>query len=136
MLLEEFRRDASSVLLGSSSFWAGVDVPGESLSVVVLDRLPFPHKEDPVLDVISDQNPRGWFSEYSLPRAVVELRQGVGRLIRTTSDVGVVVILDRRIQSKGYGRTFLRSLPPMQRSRDLGDVGKWLAKFDKKRAVG
>jgi ATP-dependent DNA helicase DinG len=136
MLLEEFRRDASSVLLGSSSFWAGVDVPGESLSVVVLDRLPFPHKEDPVMDVISDQNPRGWFSEYSLPRAVVELRQGVGRLIRTTSDVGVVVILDRRIQSKGYGRTFLRSLPPMQRSRDLGDVGKWLAKFDKKRAVG
>jgi ATP-dependent DNA helicase DinG len=125
-LVEEFKREIGSVLLGLDSFWEGVDVPGEALSVVVIDRLPFATPDDPVLDAVDAQLPRGAFEEWSLPRAITAIRQGAGRLIRSKKDRGVVVILDERIITKGYGRRFLRSLPPAPLSRDLQDVGAFL----------
>jgi len=117
-LIEEFRRDVGSVLLGTESFWAGVDVPGESLSCVVIDRLPFPTPDDPVLDAITQCDSR-WFTNYSVPRAVIAFKQGFGRLIRTVTDRGVVVVLDRRLVTKPYGRLFTESLPDVLESRPL-----------------
>ena len=111
----------SSVLLGTESFWTGIDVPGQTLSCVVIDRLPFPSPEDPVLDAISERD-RQWFTHYSLPRAVLAFKQGFGRLIRSTADHGVVVVLDRRLISKPYGRVFTASLPPILKSRHLANV--------------
>ena len=125
-LVEEFRRDVRSVLLGTESFWAGVDVPGEALSCVIIDRLPFPSPDDPVLDAISERD-RQWFRSYSLPRAVIAFKQGFGRLIRTTSDRGVVVVLDRRLVTKSYGRMFTGSLPPMLKSQRLDNIQRFLA---------
>lgn len=124
-LVEEFRRDVGSVLLGTESFWAGVDVPGEALSCVVIDRLPFPSPDDPVLDAISERD-RRWFMTYSLPRAVIAFKQGFGRLIRTATDRGVVVVLDRRLVSKPYGRVFTASLPDVLKSRRLENVRHFL----------
>ena len=124
-LLAEFKRDESSVLLGTESFWAGVDAPGPTLSCVVIDRLPFPTPEDPVLDAISAHDD-SWFFSYSIPRAQIQLKQGVGRLIRSVTDRGVVVILDRRIIEKSYGASFVRSLPRMMRSRVLNNVYAFL----------
>lgn len=111
-LVERFKADKHSVLLGTETFWAGVDVPGEALSVVIIDKLPFPGMSDPVLDWIKARD-RDWFMKYSVPRAVIQFRQGVGRLIRSASDRGVVIALDPRLTTKGYKKTFLRSLPPM-----------------------
>jgi len=114
-LLEMFRREKRSLLLAVSSFWEGIDVPGESLACVVIDKLPFAVPDDPVVKARSDMvrrhggNP---FADYQVPRAVLSLRQGVGRLMRSGSDYGVMAILDVRLRSKGYGRTFLKSLPP------------------------
>ncbi len=125
-LVEEFRRDVRSVLLGTESFWAGVDVPGEALSCVVIDRLPFPSPDDPVLDAISETN-RRWFTSYSLPRAVIAFKQGFGRLIRSAADRGVVVVLDRRLVSKPYGRVFTASLPDVLKSRRIENVRHFLA---------
>ena len=124
-LVAEFRRDVRSVLLGTDSFWAGIDVPGEALSCVVIDRLPFPCPDDPVLDAISGRD-RHWFRHYSLPRAVIAFKQGFGRLIRRTSDRGVVVVLDRRLVSKPYGRVFTASLPNVLKSRRIEDVRLFL----------
>ncbi|MCG8417268.1 MAG: ATP-dependent DNA helicase [Proteobacteria bacterium] len=126
LLVEEFRRDTRSVLLGTESFWSGVDVPGPSLSCVVIDRLPFPSPDDPVIDALSERNAQ-WFHSHSLPRAVIAFRQGVGRLIRSATDRGVVVLLDHRIVTKRYGTAFLRSLPPMLRSRRMENVRNFLA---------
>ena len=109
-LIEQFRDDVSSVLLGTSSFWEGIDVQGESLTAVLIDRLPFDHPEDPVLEAISERD-RGWFMRYSLPRAIISFRQGFGRLIRSRTDRGVIVVCDRRIVDKPYGSRFVRSLP-------------------------
>jgi ATP-dependent DNA helicase DinG len=125
-LIAQFREDISSVLLGTESFWAGVDVPGEALSAVVIDRIPFPTPDDPVLDAIQGRDPSGWFKNYSIPRATIALRQGFGRLIRSTRDRGVVVCCDRRLVDKPYGKTILRSLPPVRVSRDLADVSRVL----------
>ncbi|MBN1773204.1 MAG: DEAD/DEAH box helicase family protein [Deltaproteobacteria bacterium] len=124
-LIEEFRRDVGSVLLGTESFWAGVDVPGESLSCVVIDRLPFPTPDDPVLDAIT-QRDRRWFTNYSVPRAVIAFKQGFGRLIRTVTDRGVVVVLDRRLVTKPYGRLFTDSLPNVLKSRRLDSIRRFL----------
>lgn len=124
-LIEEFRRDVGSVLLGTESFWAGVDVPGESLSCVVIDRLPFPTPDDPVLDAITERD-RSWFTTYSVPRAVIAFKQGFGRLIRTTTDRGVVVVLDKRIVTKPYGRLFVQSLPDVLKSRRLDSIRRFL----------
>ena len=124
-LLAEFKEDESSVLLGTESFWAGVDAPGPTLSCVIIDRLPFPTPDDPVLDAISAHDDR-WFFTYSIPRAQIQLKQGAGRLIRSVSDRGVIVVLDRRIIEKSYGASFMRSLPRMMRSRVLDNVYAFL----------
>lgn len=125
-LIREFKQDVRSVLLGTESFWEGVDVPGESLSCVVIDRLPFPTPDDPVLDAVSAVNPNSFF-EWSIPRAVLKFTQAFGRLIRTRADRGVVVCLDRRVCDKPYGRQFIKSLPRGLRvSRDFGDVARFL----------
>jgi ATP-dependent DNA helicase DinG len=124
-LVAQFRQDVSSVLLGTESFWAGVDVPGESLSCVVIDRLPFPHPEDPVVDAMTALDRNAWAS-FCLPRALIAFKQGFGRLIRSASDRGVVVVLDNRIVKKGYGRQFIAALPSMPKSRDLRNIAHFL----------
>lgn len=125
MLVEKFRKDVKSVLLGTESFWAGVDVPGEALSCVIIDRLPFPTPDDPVLDAITGRD-SNWFMNYSVPRAIIAFKQGFGRLVRSISDRGVVVVLDQRIATKSYGRLFLASLPDVPKSRKLENVGRFL----------
>ncbi len=121
-LLQRFREQPESVLLGTGSFWEGVDVQGPALSCVIIDKLPFSHPDDPVLQArlkaieARGDNP---FMSYTLPQAVTSLRQGVGRLIRGPDDRGVMVIADRRLVERPYGRLFLDSLPPMARTRRL-----------------
>lgn len=109
-LLESFRSAESAVLLGTRAFWEGVDVPGKALSVLVIVKLPFAVPSDPIVAARAETFDDG-FSEYSLPEAILRFRQGFGRLIRTQSDRGAIVILDKRILSKKYGRSFLESLP-------------------------
>jgi len=113
-MLEEFRKDINSVLFGTSSFWEGVDVQGEALSNVIVVKLPFSVPTHPVVEArIEDIQNRGGnpFMEYNLPEAIIKLKQGFGRLIRTKNDTGIVVILDPRIKTKFYGKSFLNSLP-------------------------
>jgi ATP-dependent DNA helicase DinG len=124
-LLERFRRLGNAVLVGSQSFWEGVDVRGEALSLVVIDKLPFAAPDDPLLAArIEKINRDGGnaFVEYQLPQAVITLKQGAGRLIRDETDRGVLMICDPRLFSKGYGRRILRSLPPMKGTRKIDDV--------------
>ncbi len=124
-LLTRFRELGNAVLLGSQSFWEGVDVAGDALSVVVIDKLPFAPPDDPLLAArlsrLRDEggNP---FLDYQLPQAVISLKQGAGRLIRSESDRGVLMICDPRLVDKPYGRKIWRALPPMRRTRDLPDV--------------
>ncbi len=124
-LLERFRRLGNAILIGSQSFWEGVDVRGEALSLVVIDKLPFPPPDDPVIDAICERDPRA-FDNYLVPLAIIALRQGVGRLIRCKTDVGVAVILDKRIAEKGYGKKFLKSLPPMLTTRRVENITRFL----------
>ena len=124
-LLEKFRELGNAILLGTSSFWEGVDVRGEALSCVIIDKLPFASPGDPVmqarLEGIRKQggNP---FMDYQLPQAVIALKQGAGRLIRDMKDYGVLMIGDNRLKTKGYGKTFIESLPDMPQSKRLEDV--------------
>ncbi len=113
-LLERFRAEVGSVLLATSTFWQGVDVPGESLSLLVIDKLPFSAPGDPLHEARCEAVERvggDWFMDYALPTAVLQLRQGFGRLIRGHTDRGVVAILDPRLRTKGYGRAFIAALP-------------------------
>lgn len=127
-LVRRFKADETSVLLGTESFWAGVDVPGPSLSVVFIDKLPFVTPEDPVVDAVAEADPKGWFHEWSLPRAVVQLRQGAGRLMRARTDYGAVVICDPRVTTAAYGSRFLQGFPEgVQVTTDLEEVGAWLS---------
>jgi ATP-dependent DNA helicase DinG len=121
-LLERFRRLGNAVLVGSQSFWEGVDVRGEALSLVVIDKIPFAPPDDPVLSARIEQmkqQGRNAFIEYQLPRAVINVKQGAGRLIRDETDRGVLMICDPRLISKPYGRKVWQSLPPMKRTREL-----------------
>jgi len=114
-LLAEFQDDTHSVLFATQSFWQGVDVPGESLSCLVICRLPFEVPDDPRLTAIAEKMKQEGvepFTTYQLPTAVLRFRQGFGRLIRSATDRGVVCVLDRRITDRSYGRVFLNSLPP------------------------
>jgi ATP-dependent DNA helicase DinG len=129
-LLEQFRASGNGVLLGAASFWEGVDVAGEALSVVAIDRLPFAAPDDPVLEARLDAVRRGGgnpFRDEQLPQAVIALKQGVGRLIRSHLDRGVLVLCDPRLVGKSYGRLFLDSLPPFPRTRDIADVQAFFA---------
>lgn len=120
-LLARFREHGNAVLLGSQSFWEGVDVRGEALSLVVIDKLPFAPPDDPVLAArIAEINKQGRnaFMEYQLPRTIINLKQGAGRLIRDERDKGVLMICDPRLIAKHYGRRIWQSLPPFKRTRD------------------
>ena len=124
-LLERFRKRGNAVLVGSQSFWEGVDVRGEALSCVIIDKLPFAPPDDPVLAArIDKMNEEGKnaFMEYQLPYAVITLKQGAGRLIRDEADTGVLMICDPRLITKPYGRRIWQSLPPFKRTRFLADV--------------
>jgi ATP-dependent DNA helicase DinG len=129
-LLTEFRESGNGVLLGAASFWEGVDVAGEALSCVIIDKLPFAAPDDPVLEARLNAlretggNP---FFEWQIPAAAIALKQGAGRLIRDISDRGVLMLCDPRLTSRGYGKLFLKSLPPLPITRELSDVQKFFA---------
>ncbi|HLX22839.1 MAG TPA: ATP-dependent DNA helicase [Usitatibacter sp.] len=129
-LLERFRRSPNAILVGSQSFWEGVDVKGEQLSVVVIDRLPFNPPDDPILAANIERINRAGgnaFMDYQVPRAVISLKQGAGRLIRDEADRGALVICDPRLVEKSYGRRIWRALPPFRRTRKLEDVEAFFA---------
>ncbi|MBA2659207.1 MAG: ATP-dependent DNA helicase [Nitrosospira sp.] len=132
-MLERFRKMDNAVLIGSQSFWEGVDVRGEALSLVVIDKLPFAPPDDPVLaariDKITKEG-RNAFMEYQLPRAVINLKQGAGRLIRDETDRGVLMICDPRLITKSYGKKIWQSLPPMKRTRELSEVEEFFSRSD------
>ena len=129
-LLNQFRKLGDAVLVGTSSFWEGVDVKGEALSCVIIDKLPFAAPDEPLLQAriqnmkANGQNP---FFEYQIPEAVINLKQGVGRLIRDVNDYGVLMLCDPRLTSKGYGRIFIQNLPSMPLTREQHDVEKFFA---------
>ena len=120
-LLRQFREAGNAVLLGTGSFWEGVDVKGHALCVVVIDKLPFAVPDEPLLKArlaMIEQRGGNAFMEEQVPQAVVALKQGVGRLIRDRADFGVIMLCDRRLTTRSYGRIFLNSLPPMPRTSD------------------
>jgi len=129
-LLERFRALGNAVLVGSQSFWEGVDVRGDALSLVVIDKLPFAAPDDPVLaariDMLNREG-RNAFLEYQLPQAVITLKQGAGRLIRDENDRGVLAICDSRLVTRSYGRRIVQSLPRMRYTRDAEDAARFLA---------
>ena len=129
VLLERFKNTPSAVLFATSSFWQGVDVPGDQLSCVIVDRLPFAVPSDPIVAArvrALQEDGRNPFAEFQVPQAVLALKQGFGRLIRTKTDRGVLALLDNRIQRMAYGKIFLESLPEYRISSDLGDVARFL----------
>jgi ATP-dependent DNA helicase DinG len=133
VLLERFRTTPNAVLFATSSFWQGVDVPGEALSCVIIDRLPFAVPSDPVVSArvrAVNEDGRNAFLEYQVPEAVLALKQGFGRLVRSRKDRGVLVLLDDRISRMRYGQVFLDSLPQYSRTRDLEEVERFMSASD------
>ncbi len=137
-LLRRFRSEGNAVLLGTSSFWEGVDVRGRALTLVVIDKLPFASPKDPLmmarLEYIRREGGNG-FTQHQVPQAVLTLKQGAGRLLRDELDYGVIVLCDPRISGKGYGRTFLEALEPMPTTRSLDDVRAFFERHEQKGAV-
>ena len=134
-MIERFRELGNAVLLGTSSFWEGVDVRGEALSCVIIDKFPFASPSDPVLEARIQsirENQGNPFFEYQLPQAVIAMKQGVGRLIRDATDKGVLMICDPRLTTRQYGQTFLDSLPRMPRTRKLEVVQRFFSIHNKK----
>lgn len=132
-MLERFREFGNAILIGSQSFWEGVDVRGEALSLVIIDKLPFASPDDPVLSARIDKinkEGRNAFMEYQLPRAIINLKQGAGRLIRDENDRGVLMICDPRLISQPYGKRIWQSLPPMKRTRNLAEVESFFAEIN------
>jgi len=133
ILLQKFKENNSSVLVAVASFWEGVDVQGESLSCVIIDKLPFEVPSDPVIQAriqaVTEQGGNAFF-DFQVPRAILTLRQGAGRLMRASSDSGVIAILDVRLFTKRYGKRFRDSLPPSQIVRRLQSVGDFYSAFD------
>ncbi len=130
-LVKTFRATEGAVLFGLRSFWEGVDIAGEALSLVVIDKLPFDPPDDPVHEArVQRMRERGedWFNSFVLPQAVLRLKQGLGRLLRTHEDRGVMAILDTRLHKKGYGRRVLDALPPARRTHDIADVERFFEK--------
>jgi ATP-dependent DNA helicase DinG len=130
-LLEEFRADGNAVLLGTASFWEGVDVKGDALRLVVIEKLPFASPDDPLVRArIEHLNLSGGnaFRDFQLPEAALALKQGAGRLIRSEDDYGVVAICDPRLRGRSYGRVFLAALPPMSVTEDEDEVRRFLAR--------
>src|SRR5438093_5229308 len=127
-LLERFKNTEAAVLFATSSFWQGVNVPGEQLSCVIVDRLPFAVPSDPVVDArIRNIRTRGGnpFYDYQVPQAAIALKQGFGRLIRSRADRGVLVLLDNRITRQRYGQVFFDSLPDYGFTTNISDVEKF-----------
>jgi ATP-dependent DNA helicase DinG len=126
-LLKKFRTTPNAVLFATASFWQGVDVRGEQLSCVIIDKLPFAVPSDPVVAArqryIEEQGGSSFY-EYSVPQAIISLKQGLGRLIRSTTDRGVLAVLDPRLRTKMYGQTFLQSLPPCRVTSDLQELAR------------
>lgn len=129
-ILDRFRETPGAVLFATASFWQGVDVRGEALSCVIIDKLPFAVPSDPVVaarQLLIDRHGGSSFNQYSVPSAIIALKQGIGRLIRSASDRGVISILDPRIMTRNYGRAFLESLHPCPVTRKIGDVERFFA---------
>jgi ATP-dependent DNA helicase DinG len=129
-LLNQFRTLGNAVLVGTSSFWEGVDVKGSALSCVIIDKLPFASPDEPLLQARiqamreQGQNP---FFDYQIPEAVINLKQGVGRLIRDVDDRGVLMLCDPRLRTKAYGKIFIKNLPAMKVTNQLADVEAFFA---------
>ncbi len=133
VLLEQFKEKGNAILLATSSFWEGVDVRGDALSCVIIDKLPFASPGDPILKArlnAMEKQGKNAFFEYQLPTAVIALRQGVGRLIRDVNDKGVLMVCDPRLLKRAYGHMFLDSIPAMKRSREIEDVNVFFRSLD------
>jgi ATP-dependent DNA helicase DinG len=126
-LIEDFLADESSCIFASQSFFQGIDLPGRTLSLVVLDKLPFPRPDDPLLEARREAVGRDMaFQAIDLPLAATSLAQAAGRLIRTANDKGVVAVLDRRLATANYWRTLIGALPPMARTRNRDEIEQFL----------
>jgi ATP-dependent DNA helicase DinG len=135
-IIKTFKKDKKYVILATSSFWQGVDIPGQALSCVVIDKFPFLPPSDPVLKYMEErleEEGRSAFFDYSIPKAVISLKQGVGRLIRTESDYGVVVLCDNRLDTTGYGKQFMRAFPSCCYRSETGDLNDAKAFLDEVR---
>jgi ATP-dependent DNA helicase DinG len=124
-LIDKFRTTPNAVLFATASFWQGVDVQGDQLSCVIIDKLPFAVPTDPIVAARSrfiEENGGRSFFDYSVPQAIITLKQGVGRLIRSSSDRGIIAILDPRLRTKSYGRDFLQSLPRMRITSEIAEI--------------
>ncbi|MFS8586017.1 MAG: ATP-dependent DNA helicase, partial [Acidimicrobiia bacterium] len=125
-LVERFAREPETCLFATTSFWQGIDVPGPSLSLVTIDRLPFPRPDDPLLQARRERAGPGAFLAIDVPRAATMLAQGIGRLIRTATDRGAVAVLDPRLATARYGPKIVATLPPMRRTRDRAEIEAFL----------
>ena len=129
ILLDRFKSTPNAVLFATASFWQGVDVPGAQLSCVIIDKLPFAVPSDPIVAArvrALQEDGRNAFAEYQVPEAVLALKQGFGRLIRSKTDRGILAILDNRIRRMQYGKIFLESLPEYATTQDINEVARFM----------